>query len=120
MQIPQRDPSIVGKAFRHGFYWPTTINDVASLVKHCEGYQLGATHSNRLAAPTTLIYPIWPLQRWAMDLVGPLLIAPGNFRYVVVAIKYLTKWIEGKLLSCITSQLIKKFFVNKSYAASES
>jgi hypothetical protein len=38
-----------------------------------------------------------------MDLVGPLPIAPGNLRYVVVVIEYFTKWIEAKPLPTITS-----------------
>ena len=31
--------NLVGKAFRVGFYWPTTIFDVEDLVRHCEGCQ---------------------------------------------------------------------------------
>jgi len=64
--------ALVVKAFRQGFYWPTAINDAATLVQHCEGCQLSVTHSNRLGAQTTLTCPTWPLQRWAMDLVRPL------------------------------------------------
>ena len=29
--------TIVGKAFRQGFYWPTAINDAEKVVKTCEG-----------------------------------------------------------------------------------
>ena len=102
--------ALVGKAFRQGFYWPTGINDTTSLVQHCEGCQLSASHSNRLGAPTTLICPTWPLQRWVMDLVGPLPTPLGNLRYVVVAVEYFTKWIEAKPLATITSLTVKKFF----------
>jgi hypothetical protein len=28
--------TLVGKAFRHGFYWPTTLQDAVELVKSCE------------------------------------------------------------------------------------
>ena len=28
--------TLVGKAFRSGFYWPTTLNDAIELVKACE------------------------------------------------------------------------------------
>jgi hypothetical protein len=28
--------TMVGKAFRHGFYWPTTFQDVVELVKRCK------------------------------------------------------------------------------------
>jgi hypothetical protein len=30
---------LVGKAFRHGFYWPTALQDAAELVKSCEACQ---------------------------------------------------------------------------------
>ena len=29
--------SLVAKAFRHGFYWPTALKDAESLVLKCEG-----------------------------------------------------------------------------------
>ena len=32
----------VGKAFRSGFYWPTTLNDATELVWSCEAYQFHA------------------------------------------------------------------------------
>jgi hypothetical protein len=28
--------TLVGKTFRHGFYWPTTLQDVVELVKTCK------------------------------------------------------------------------------------
>jgi hypothetical protein len=31
--------NLVGKAFRAGFYWPTTKKDVADLVQRCEACQ---------------------------------------------------------------------------------
>ena len=29
--------NLVGKAFRPGFYWPTSITDVEDLIRRCEG-----------------------------------------------------------------------------------
>jgi hypothetical protein len=34
--------TLVGKAFRHGFYWPTALQDAAELVKSCEACQFHA------------------------------------------------------------------------------
>jgi hypothetical protein len=31
--------AIVGKAFRHGFYWPTALKDAEEMVKTCNGCQ---------------------------------------------------------------------------------
>jgi hypothetical protein len=33
---------LVGKAFRHGFYWPTALQDAAKLVKSCKACQFHA------------------------------------------------------------------------------
>jgi hypothetical protein len=50
------------------------------------------------------------LQRWGLDLLGPLPPAQGNLRYVVVAVEYFSKWIEAKPLATITSVTVQKFF----------
>ena len=34
--------TLVGKAFRSGFYWPTALNDVGELVKSCKVCQFHA------------------------------------------------------------------------------
>jgi hypothetical protein len=59
---------------------------------------------------TQLIQPTWPLQRWGLDLLGPLPPAQGNLKYVVVAVEYFSKWIEAKPLTTITSATVQKFF----------
>jgi hypothetical protein len=59
---------------------------------------------------TQLIQPTWPLQRWGLDLLGPLPPAQGNLKYVVVAVQYFSKWIEAKPLATITSVTVQKFF----------
>ena len=69
-----------------------------------------APKSNRPSQPIQLIPPAWPLQRWGMDLVGPLPTAQGNYKYAVVAVEYFTKWIEAKPLVNITSEAVRKFF----------
>jgi hypothetical protein len=44
--------SIIGKAFRHGFYWPTAKDDIMEIVikcKECQFFQkLTTKHSNPL------------------------------------------------------------------------
>jgi hypothetical protein len=50
------------------------------------------------------------LQRWGLDLLGPLPLAQGNLKYVVVAVEYFSMWIEAKPLATITSVTIQKFF----------
>ena len=32
--------SLVAKAFRHGFFWPTTLEEAKELVQKCKGCQM--------------------------------------------------------------------------------
>ena len=98
---------LVAKAFRQGFFWPSALKDVEKIVKTCEGCQMMAPKSNRHSQPIQLIPPAWPLQRWGMDLVGPLPTAQDNYKYAVVAVEYFTKWIEAKPLVNITSEAVR-------------
>jgi hypothetical protein len=93
--------------FRQGFYWPKAASDAADLVQKCENCQKCAKQHSSL---TQLIQPTWPLQRWGLDLLGPLPPAQGNLKYVVVGVKYFSKWIEAKPLATITLATVQKFF----------
>jgi hypothetical protein len=57
-----------------------------------------------------LIAPLWPLQRWGIDIVKKLTPAPGNYTFVAAAIEYFTKWIEVIPLTNVSSTSIKTFF----------
>jgi hypothetical protein len=57
-----------------------------------------------------LITPSWPLQRWAISIVGLLTTAQGNYKYVVVVVEYFTKWIEATPLVNIAAAALKRFF----------
>jgi hypothetical protein len=101
---------LLGKVFRQGFYWPKAASDAAELVQKCEGCQKCTRDQKQPSSLTQLIQPTWPLQRWGLDLLGPLPPAQGNLKYVVVAVEYFSKWIEAKPLATITSVTVQKFF----------
>jgi hypothetical protein len=101
---------LLGKGFRQGFYWPKAASDAADLVKKCEKFQKCARDKKQPSSLTQLIQSTWPLQRWGLDLLGPVPPAQENLRYVVVAVEYLSKWIEAKPLATITSTTVQKFF----------
>jgi hypothetical protein len=100
----------LGKVFRQGFYWPKADSDAADLVQKCENYHKCARDQKQPSSLTQLIQPTWPLERWGLDLLGLLPQAQGNLKYVVVAAKYFSKWIEAKPLAMITSATVQKFF----------
>ena len=101
---------LLGKVFRQGFYWPKAASDAADLVQKSENCQKCARDQKQPLSLTQLIQPTWPLQRWGLDLLGPLPPAQENLKYVVVAVKYFSKWIAAKPLATITSATVQKFF----------
>jgi hypothetical protein len=102
--------ALVSKAINQGFYWPSINIDAKKLVEECEACQKTANQQNLSSMPIHLIPPSWPLQRWGMDLVGPLPTAQGNCKFVAVPVDYFTKWVEAKALVNITTPTIQKFF----------
>jgi ribonuclease HI len=102
-----RSRPLLGKVFRQGFYWSKAASDAADLVQKCENC---ARDQKQPSLLTQLIQPTWPLQRWGLDLLGPLPPAQSNLKYVVVAVEYFSKWIEAKPLATITSVTVQKFF----------
>jgi ribonuclease HI len=56
--------TLVGKAFRHDFYWPTAIQDVAEIVKSCKACQFHAKQIHTPAQALQMIPPSWPFVVW--------------------------------------------------------
>jgi hypothetical protein len=56
--------TLVGKAFRHGFYWPTALQDAAELVKSCEACQYHTKQIHTPAQALQMILPSWPFAVW--------------------------------------------------------
>jgi hypothetical protein len=49
--------TLVGKAFRHGFYWPTTLQDAVKLVKTCKACQFHTKQIHMLTQTLQMIPP---------------------------------------------------------------
>jgi hypothetical protein len=102
--------ALATKVFRQGFYWPSIIDDASKLVTTCLACHKFSPRTHAPSQPTQLITPSWLLQRWDIDIVGPLIIAQGKYKYAVVAVEYFTKWIEAKPLVSIAAVGLKRFF----------
>jgi len=72
--------TLVGKAFRHGFYWPTALQDAAELVRSCKACQFHAKQIHTPAQTLQMIPPSWPFPQ-----------AVGGYRFLYVAIDKFTK-----------------------------
>jgi hypothetical protein len=94
--------TLVGKAFRHGFYWPTALQDAAKLVRSCKACQSHAKQIHTPAQVLQMIPPSWPFAVWGLDILGPFPRAVGGYRYLYVTIDKFTKWPEANPVVNIT------------------
>jgi hypothetical protein len=102
--------ALAAKVIRQGFYWPAIICTANRVTRSCKACQKFSPRSGSPLQFTKLIAHTWPLQRWGLDIVGPLPTAQGNLKFTFVAVEYFTKWIEARAVSTVTSKTAQKFF----------
>jgi hypothetical protein len=101
--------TLVGKAFRHRFYWPTALHDAAELLKTCKACQFHAKQIHMLAQVLQMIPPSWPFAVWGLDIVRPFPHAVGGYRFLYVTIDRFTKWSEATPVLKVNKQSAVKF-----------
>ncbi|KAI9100747.1 hypothetical protein K1719_024109 [Acacia pycnantha] len=99
--------ALARKALRAGYYWPAMEADSKEFVKTCNSCQ---KHDKIIWSPP------WPFYKWGMDLLGPFKAAPGQLRWLKVAVDYFTKWIEADPLTTITSARVRRFVQQKIFS----
>nr|XP_040245275.1 uncharacterized protein LOC120964560 [Aegilops tauschii subsp. strangulata] len=62
--------SLIAKAFRHGFFRPTALDDAKDLVKKCKGCQKFGSKQHLPAFALKTIHLIWPFAVWGLDMVS--------------------------------------------------
>nr|GEW03745.1 reverse transcriptase domain-containing protein [Tanacetum cinerariifolium] len=73
--------SVVAKAIRLGYFWPTMYKDAQDMICKCSDCQIHR----------------------------PFPEGSGNVKFLIVAMDYFTKWIEAKAVATITGGQVKKF-----------
>lgn len=96
--------TLVGKAFRHGFYWPSALQEAESLVRKCNGCQRYARRIHMPASELKTIPITWPFAVWCLDMVGPFKRAQGGMTHILVMVDKFTKWIEVKAIKSVTAK----------------
>nr|GEW75331.1 reverse transcriptase domain-containing protein [Tanacetum cinerariifolium] len=96
------------KMFDSGFYWPTIYHDAHDLVKSCDACQRQGKISQRDEMPYNSIQVYEIFDVWAIDFMGPFPSLRGN-KYILVAVDYLSKWVEAKALPTNDAPVVCKF-----------
>jgi transposase InsO family protein len=107
--------TLVGNAFRQGFYWPTGVADANEIMRTCEGCQFYAHKSNLPAHVLQTIPVTWPFSVWGLDIAGPLRKAPGDYTHLLVAIDKFSKWVEVHPITNLRAEQAVTFFTDIIY-----
>nr|GEV97621.1 reverse transcriptase domain-containing protein [Tanacetum cinerariifolium] len=101
--------TMVAKAMRLGYYWPTMHRDARDMIHMCNACQVHRPVPRNPQQPLTLIMAPWPFYKWGIDIAGPFPKGPEKVKLLIVAMDYFTKWIEAKTVVTITGSQVKKF-----------
>ena len=76
--------SLLLRARRSGYYWPTMGADANQQAKHCDQCQRHAPVSKLAPENLKSISSPWPFRKWGMDIVGKFPMAPGHKIFLLV------------------------------------
>nr|GFB55147.1 reverse transcriptase domain-containing protein [Tanacetum cinerariifolium] len=97
------------KVFDSGFYWPSIYKNAFELVKHYDSCQRHGKVSQRDEMPQNFIQICEIFDVWGIDFMGPFPSSKGN-KYILVAVDYLSKWVEANALPTNDARVVVKFW----------
>jgi hypothetical protein len=101
--------ALVAKVFRHGFYWPTALENDEDLVRKCNGCQRYAKQNHTPAFGLKTIPLTWPFAVWCLDMVGPFKTARSSMTHILVMVDKFTMWLEVKPIAKCDGRTTVKF-----------
>nr|GEV52575.1 reverse transcriptase domain-containing protein [Tanacetum cinerariifolium] len=106
------------KVFDAGFFWPSIYRDAHDMIKSCDTCQRQGKISQKDEMPQNAIQVCEIFDVWGIDFMGPFPSSKGN-KYILVAVDYLSKWVEAKVLPTndarVAVKLLKSLFSRFAY-----
>ncbi|KAL1549176.1 hypothetical protein AAHA92_17310 [Salvia divinorum] len=103
------------KVLDSGFYWPSLNKDAYDFRKECNRCQLTGGISTRDEMPQIPVILCEIFDVWGMDFMGPFPSSYGNL-YILVAVDYVSKWIEAKATSTCDAKEVARFLKSNIFA----
>jgi transposase InsO family protein len=97
------------------FYWPKMDRFIQAYIRACQSCQARKGVADKPAGLLQCIRAERPFQRVGMDLLGPFPLSNKGNRQIIVAIDYLTKWVEVRAMPTGTANDTANFLVEQVY-----
>ncbi|GKV17346.1 hypothetical protein SLEP1_g27861 [Rubroshorea leprosula] len=81
--------TLARKLLRHGYYWPTMVEDAHDYVKKCPTCQFNADDIHMPGEMLSSLTSPWPFAQWGVDLLGPFVKGKG------AALSWSLRWITS-------------------------
>ncbi|CAM8990052.1 unnamed protein product [Rhodiola kirilowii] len=96
------------KILDSGFFWPHVFRDAYNHCKRCDKCQPVGNISARQEMPQVPILVNDVFDIWGIDFMGPFPPSCG-FSYILVAVDYVSKWVEAKATRCDDAKTVVDF-----------
>lgn len=102
----------VQKILQAGLWWPNLFKDAHAFISKCDPCQRMGNISKRNEMPQNPILEVEVFDVWGIDFMGPFNPASHGFSYILVAVDYVSKWVEA--IACVTNdhKPVTKLFKN--------
>ncbi|KAI3523607.1 hypothetical protein L1887_01861 [Cichorium endivia] len=103
------------KVLDSGFFWPSIFLDAYTFCKSCEQCQKAGNLKAKDQMPLTPILVCEIFDVWGIDFMGPFPPYFG-FSYILVAVDYVSKWVEAKATRTNDSKVVVDFVKSQIFS----
>jgi hypothetical protein len=98
---------------KQDYYWPGMKQDTQEYCKSCDQCASRKPSRQRNRAPLNQYLSGEPMERVAIDILGPLPVTTNGNKYILVIVDHFTKWTESVALPNQTAETVAKAFVDE-------
>ncbi|MCO5603989.1 hypothetical protein L7F22_058146 [Adiantum nelumboides] len=99
---------ILKKVLLAGYVWPTINADVQHWCRSCHNCQVNG-NKRLLYGPRQAVIANGPFEKWGIDAMRPLPRTANGKLYILVAIDYMTRWVEAQSVAKVNEKIVNKF-----------
>ncbi|MCO5611806.1 hypothetical protein L7F22_066065 [Adiantum nelumboides] len=96
------------KILLSGYVWPSLHIDVQHWCKSCYNCQVNG-NKHLLHGPCQLVLANGPFEKWGIDAMDPLPRTKNGKLYILVAIDYMTRWVEAQSVTRVNEKTVSRF-----------